>query len=211
MSKLVPCKSCEHQVDKTAKVCPLCGVKSPGVKGSDVAKGCLSIIVLVIILTVILNSCTNDSDSSTKTSEPAQNPTAMGISTDLAQKYVVLNRQTYVTPRDKTGLKFVIYSEKADTFEKRGQTLIKAANDLLAENKLYEVVVRLSALPTIKPENINAGIAFYHPHKKDTWGNDKQYVWDVTASANRVENGQIEEDGKFYPLSYMTTQVFLEK
>ena len=76
---------------------------------------------------------------------------------------------------------------------------------------MYEVMVRLSALPTIEPEYIHAGIAFYHPHKKNTWGDEQQYVWDVVASPNHVVNGKIEEDGKLYPLDFMTTKSYLKE
>lgn len=134
-----------------------------------------------------------------------------GIITQQAQKYVVLQTEEYATPYDKKGLKFTIYSETADTFEKRGQTLVQAAYDLLNEKDLYEVIVRLSALPSTKPKYIHAGLAYYHPHKKDTWGDEKEYIWDVTASPNKVVDGQLEENGKRYPLDYIATKSYLKK
>jgi hypothetical protein len=35
MGKLVSCKTCGNKVDNTAKACPHCGVKSPGVSGKQ--------------------------------------------------------------------------------------------------------------------------------------------------------------------------------
>lgn len=35
MGKLVSCKTCGNQVDNTAKACPHCGVKSPGISGKQ--------------------------------------------------------------------------------------------------------------------------------------------------------------------------------
>lgn len=210
MNDLVSCRKCKQQVEKKAKKCPLCGVASPAAKSSDIAKGCLSMIVLLIVIGFVLKSCIGGSDESeTKLQKDTQ--TSLSINTELAQKYVILDTQTYATPPNKLGLKFVIYAENADTFEKRGQTLIKAAHELVEDKKLYEVVVRLSALPSMKPDYIHAGLVTYSPHKKDTWGNEVAYVWDVTASPNNVVKGQIEEDGKFYPLSYMTIKSYLKE
>jgi hypothetical protein len=210
MNDLVPCRKCKQQVEKKAKKCPLCGVASPAAKSSDIAKGCLSMIVLLIVIGFVLKSCIGGSDESeTKLQKDTQ--TSLSINTELAQKYVILDTQTYATPPNKLGLKFVIYSENADTFEKRGQTLLKAAYDLLDGRELYEVVVRLSALPSMKPDYIYAGQVTYSPHKRDTWGNEQKFVWDVTASPNSVVNGQIEEDGKYYPLTYMTVKLYLKK
>lgn len=60
MSKLVPCKSCNHQIDKTAKSCPNCSVKAPGQKPADTAKGCLGFIVLAVVFAIWMNSCSEE-------------------------------------------------------------------------------------------------------------------------------------------------------
>ncbi|GLP98708.1 hypothetical protein GCM10007891_05620 [Methylophaga thalassica] len=60
MAKLVKCKSCEHEVDESAKTCPNCGVSSPGMKPGEMAKGCLGIIVFALIGSAILATCSED-------------------------------------------------------------------------------------------------------------------------------------------------------
>jgi hypothetical protein len=49
MGKLVGCKTCGRNVDKSAKICPNCGVSNPGVN-SDAMKGCLVLVLLVFIV-----------------------------------------------------------------------------------------------------------------------------------------------------------------
>lgn len=71
MSNLVSCKSCKKDVDKTAKTCPHCGVKSPGTTSTDTAKGCLGFIVLAIVFAFFLNSCGEDKKKTTSTDEAA--------------------------------------------------------------------------------------------------------------------------------------------
>lgn len=51
---LKPCKSCKHKVDTTAKVCPGCGVASPGVTIGERIGG---VVILVIIIAVIVSMC----------------------------------------------------------------------------------------------------------------------------------------------------------
>ncbi|ADZ92898.1 DUF4875 domain-containing protein [Marinomonas mediterranea] len=166
----------------------------------EAAGGCLVFIVLAAIVLLFMKSCGGDSQEELVESLAPN-----------AQDYVVLASEEYATPSDKKGLKFTIYSEDSYTFEKRGQTLIKAAYDLLEDKDLYEVVIRLSALPSIKPKYIHAGLINYHPHKEDTWGNKKEYIWNVTASPNKIIDGQLEEDGKLYPLKYMAVKSYLKK
>ena len=60
MSNLVPCKSCETPVAPTAKVCPNCGVKNPGVTNKEMVGGCLVVIVLVFIFGGLLSMCSGD-------------------------------------------------------------------------------------------------------------------------------------------------------
>lgn len=55
---LKPCKSCKHTVDKTAKVCPSCGVKNPGVTA---AQQVLAIVVLLVIIAVGVSMCSGGS------------------------------------------------------------------------------------------------------------------------------------------------------
>lgn len=57
MSKLIECKSCKQKVDSSAKTCPSCGVKNPGVKGWQ---GCLGILVFGLLFAGIMSF--NDAD-----------------------------------------------------------------------------------------------------------------------------------------------------
>lgn len=57
MNKLVPCKSCKKEIAKSAKTCPHCGIKDPGVTASDTAKGCLGIMGLGLIIAFFVNAC----------------------------------------------------------------------------------------------------------------------------------------------------------
>lgn len=48
-SKLVLCKSCQKDVSPSAKICPHCGQRFPGVSNKGYGTGCLVIIVIVIL------------------------------------------------------------------------------------------------------------------------------------------------------------------
>lgn len=47
---LRPCKSCKHQIDHTAKVCPSCGVEEPGMTAMAKALGTAVILAILFIL-----------------------------------------------------------------------------------------------------------------------------------------------------------------
>ena len=138
--------------------------------------------------------------------EPKQEP---GIDTSQAQQYTIIERRSYPTPPDKLGQEIFIYAPAANSFDGRGHTVIRAAYDFIDTEGLYEVIVRLSALPSIKPKYIQAGSAKYTPHKKNTWGDEEEHVWEVEASAHKVINGQLEENGKLYPMDYMPAKRIL--
>jgi len=72
MSKLVPCKSCGNEVAPSAKTCPHCGVKNPGVSAKEYLAGCLGVIILGFLAVGLLSMCSggdetpissNDADS----------------------------------------------------------------------------------------------------------------------------------------------------
>jgi hypothetical protein len=46
---LKPCKSCKHSVDATAKVCPSCGVKNPGLTAAQQVLGLLLLVVFILV------------------------------------------------------------------------------------------------------------------------------------------------------------------
>ncbi|WP_095184137.1 zinc ribbon domain-containing protein [Pseudomonas sp. Irchel 3H9] len=55
---LKPCKSCNHKVDATAKVCPSCGVKKPGV---TVRQQFFGLFILLVIIAVAVSMCSSGS------------------------------------------------------------------------------------------------------------------------------------------------------
>lgn len=57
---LKPCKSCKHDVDVTAKVCPNCGVKDPGVTAAQQVIGG---VILLIIIAVTFSMCSSNKDN----------------------------------------------------------------------------------------------------------------------------------------------------
>jgi len=129
---------------------------------------------------------------------------------DLAQNYIIQKEFQYATSGDKKGLEITIYSQDATDFEKRAQTVIKAAMDLLKAKGLYEVIIRMNATNDLKKYYLMA-YAEYTPHKKNTWGNKTNRVWLVKASNDVVKNGHLIEDEKKYPISYIRIKKYLEK
>lgn len=53
---LTQCKECKHEVASTARKCPNCGVKNPGLK----AKNAFLSIIFIVGLISILYTCTSD-------------------------------------------------------------------------------------------------------------------------------------------------------
>lgn len=59
---LKPCKSCKHDVDTSAKVCPSCGVKNPGVTAGQQVFG---IAILLVIFAVAVSMCSGGNKDKT--------------------------------------------------------------------------------------------------------------------------------------------------
>ena len=129
---------------------------------------------------------------------------------DFAQEYVIIKKFEYATPPDKKGLEVTIYSKKSITFEQRAQTAINAAINILKDEDLYEVIIKMSASSNIKKFNLLAYVE-YTPHKKNTWGMNTNHTWSVKASDDIIKNGQLIEKGKVYPLSYIYLKKYLKK
>lgn len=55
---LKPCKSCKHNVDTSAKLCPSCGVADPGVTLAQKLGG---LVVLGLIIAVVVSMCSGGS------------------------------------------------------------------------------------------------------------------------------------------------------
>lgn len=61
---LTKCKDCKKEVPASAKTCPHCGVKNPGVAAKQTLGGCLVLIVLAVGFGVEM---TSDYDAQDKT------------------------------------------------------------------------------------------------------------------------------------------------
>ena len=139
-----------------------------------------------------------------------ENKSSFVPETNMAQEYIIIKKFEYPTPPNKKGLEVTIFSKKSTTFKKRAHTIIKAASSILKEENLYEITVRMSASANIKKYNLIA-YAQYNPYKKNTWGDAEKYVWSVKASNNEISNGKLIEDGKSYPISYISVKKYLQK
>lgn len=49
--KVTECKSCKKEVSKTARTCPHCGKKNPGI---NTGKGCLIIIIIAVVISSLI-------------------------------------------------------------------------------------------------------------------------------------------------------------
>lgn len=171
MAKTVPCKTCNHQVAKNAKLCPSCGVKDPGLTFKDTMIGFLGFIVLVVIGSIWLNSCTD---------EEAASPKETKMELNQAQSYQLLSADDFSYPGRKRQ-QFNIAAPTANTFERLSQTAIQAAIDYQRQYSLDVIYVFIGN----DMEQINNGEAFaiarYAP---DGGGNsgDQDWKWQVEAS-----------------------------
>ncbi|MDP2747970.1 hypothetical protein [Pseudomonas sp.] len=64
---LKPCKSCKHQVDTSAKVCPNCGVANPGVSAKEQLIG---LVGLVVIIAIAFKACSGGDDKEETAAAP---------------------------------------------------------------------------------------------------------------------------------------------
>ena len=74
---LKPCKSCQHQIDTSAKTCPSCGVANPGVSASDSFKG---LIGLAVIIAIVVAMCSGGDKESSATPQAAKASSAIPYS-----------------------------------------------------------------------------------------------------------------------------------
>ena len=154
---------------------------------------------LLLLSLIFLTACSDDGLST------------IDVDISQAQEYIIIEVKSYPTPPNKQGQEIFIHAPTASSFEQRGHTLIKAAHDLVNSKGLYEVVIKLSALPSITPKYVQAGRAQYNPYKKNAWGEKEDYVWRVEASSHKIVGDQLEENGKLYPLDYMPASKYLEQ
>ncbi len=64
---LVKCKECGKEVASSAKTCPHCGIKEPGVTAKQKAGGCLVILVLAAAIGYWMSGDSSDDKSSSTT------------------------------------------------------------------------------------------------------------------------------------------------
>lgn len=74
---LKPCKSCKHTVDTTAKVCPSCGVKNPGV---TVGQQIFGLLILLVIIAGAVTMCSGgDKETPADKALPAEKPAQSSV------------------------------------------------------------------------------------------------------------------------------------
>jgi len=118
---LTPCKSCKHQVDTSAEVCPSCGVRSPGVTFLQKVFG---FVLLVVIVVVGLSMCT--SSKKAKAAEgPAQQSAAYSITKDEFREGKPRKVEVLLPQRlSDADLAEVAKAIRADTKSKADKTFI---------------------------------------------------------------------------------------
>ena len=62
--KLIECKSCEKEVSKTARTCPHCGQKNPGI---NTGIGCLIIVVIAVVIASLIGGPRENKDAKQET------------------------------------------------------------------------------------------------------------------------------------------------
>lgn len=182
MAKLVPCKTCKHEVDQFAKLCPNCGAKNPGMSAGQSFLGCLGIIVLVFVIGFSMEAC---SGSDSQTYKPT-------IELEQAKDYQLLSTSDQSFPGRKR-IQANISSPDASTEDELAQTAMKAAIDQQKSTRAHVVTVFLGS----DLEQINTGdayaIARYAPDNGGYSG-DQGWRWQVEVALplTRIEEKTYE-------------------
>ncbi|TKJ41083.1 hypothetical protein CEE37_05295 [candidate division LCP-89 bacterium B3_LCP] len=66
---LVNCRECGHEVTKSAKLCPECGVKNPGMNDDSFAGFALFLIFIFLILAIVIVSNNRDGDKAERSKD----------------------------------------------------------------------------------------------------------------------------------------------
>lgn len=129
MASLVPCKVCKKEVSQSAKVCPHCGEKNPGL---HMGKGCLLAIVTTLMIALALNWMIS--------------PSIPSIDTDKSyssRPYQIIESQDLGLP-GRNRVRWFIRSDQATTELDRAATVIQATSDLIDKtigaNEVYIVL-----------------------------------------------------------------------
>lgn len=145
MTSLVPCKSCKKEVAESARTCPHCGAKNPGV---STAKGCLLLVAFSMLMALAISYCTYE-----------KIPT---VANGQAHAYhVVMDENLDIAGR--TRHRWFITSD-AVSFEDRAATVIQAAVDL--RHKVYKNE-QFIVLRNAKGDLL--ALADYIPGDKNPW------------------------------------------
>ncbi|AKX51730.1 hypothetical protein AKN92_09725 [Thiopseudomonas alkaliphila] len=103
---LTKCKECKKEVSNSAKICPHCGIKNPGV---TFFHQLLGIILIMVILAVVVSSCSDD-DKQNEASE------TVTIEADRAS-----GPKQYETLRD-------MFEDGSDFYPENGTLVIESEN-----------------------------------------------------------------------------------
>ena len=120
---LKPCKSCKHTVDTTAKICPSCGVKNPGVTAGQQVFG---LVILLVIIAVTFSMCSGGSKEKTveKTAQSAALPSYLITKDDYREGRPRKVEVTLTKRLSDTELAEVAKAVRADTNVKAEKTFI---------------------------------------------------------------------------------------
>ncbi|WLI08315.1 zinc ribbon domain-containing protein [Pseudomonas sp. FP597] len=69
---LKPCRSCKHTVDTSAKNCPSCGIKNPGLTTGQKVFRLVTLLLIIVVVVSMCSIASNDSppEKATKQSSP---------------------------------------------------------------------------------------------------------------------------------------------
>jgi RNA polymerase subunit RPABC4/transcription elongation factor Spt4 len=174
MSNLVECKTCKHKVDKSAKSCPSCGAKNPGMTWKE---HLATAVFLIVITLIIMKACSSDDESVTPAVSQAQ------VDVSQAKDYQVISSEDFSFTGRKR-IQINIAAPDATSYEELAQTAIKAALDFQKQQNANVVYIFLGD----DIEMINNGdalaIARYSP---DGGGNsgDQGWTWEVEAFSSK--------------------------
>ena len=112
--KLARCKSCKREVAKSAKLCPHCGQKNPGLTAMESMAGGLAFIVIVGLLIALFfgsfeakkSPGSSDKAASSETSDPFVKPKPAADAESLEYMLAALNAGTAVDRNDVTIARF---------------------------------------------------------------------------------------------------------
>ncbi|WP_259578049.1 zinc ribbon domain-containing protein [Shewanella baltica] len=199
---LVKCKECGKDVSTSAKVCPHCGIKSPGVKASDALKG----FALIFVVIFIVAQC-SDSDESSKTDSANQTgdvtydkswPGAISSLVTFAKPYSIADAYDYSFAGRKR-IEWTITAPEATTYEAYLGTAISAAKKLATEHRVNQATVFIAPNSKLIRLGYNLAAVTYTVDGKGNAGQDFDGVyWKAEAAQEPLSDQTIKITEMWY-------------